>query len=393
MDFIGTKAELALCQWLAEHQQDMQDALATLVNIESGSTDLDGIRAVRDQIASWLQSAGVLTERIETSAGKPAIWAQVGQPGLAAIYLTGHMDTVFPKGTILSRPFRIEGNQAFGPGVADMKAGLVMNTYICLGLQALLKTGGLSLRRPVELLFTPDEEIGSIQGRHLIENYIQGAFAVLNAEPARMNGNVVSSRKGGDTYLIEVKGRAAHAGVNHEHGVSAIEALARIIPQVHALTDYEHGITTNIGVISGGQTSNTVADSASARLDVRFIRVEQRETIQQKIQTCVSAHGVAGATATLTHQAGFLPFEASWSETLLPVYQQQAQRLGFQVAGEFTGGCSDAGWTSALGVPTLCGTGPIGGWAHTEREYCDLDSQVTRAQAVALTILTLDQHQ
>ena len=167
--------------------------------------------------------------------------------------------------------------------------------------------------RSYYVLFTSDEEIGSLQGRNLIQTHIRGAKAVFNAEPARMNGNVVTARKGGDSFLIEVKGRAAHAGVNHDHGISAIEALARIVTKIHAITDYSQGITTNIGVIQGGQTSNTVADSASAKLDLRFIKVEQREAIHAQLQHCVSSHDVEGAIATLTHLAGFLPFESEWS--------------------------------------------------------------------------------
>lgn len=387
---VMTFAESRICQWLVQHQNDMVRALETLVNIESGSTHLAGIRQVRDQLAEWLEAAGIPTERIETKSGYPALWGCVGAglPG-PAVFLTGHMDTVFPVGTLQTRPFRLEQGRAYGPGVADMKAGLVMNVFICRALQALLQDGVMTLASPVRLLFTPDEEVGSREGRQLIQRYIAGAAAVFNAEPARMNGNVVTARKGGDTFAIEVQGRSAHAGVNHESGISAIEVLARLITQIHALTDYSQGITTNVGVIQGGQTSNIVAASASAKLDVRFTSLEQRDVIHRQLQHCIDNHGVAGATVSLIHLAGFLPFEADHSAQLFACYQQQALRLGTDVQGEFTGGCSDAGWTSAMGIPTLCGTGPIGGWAHTEREYCDTDSLVARAQMLVLTVLAV----
>lgn len=379
-----------VCEWLADQNAAMQDALMTLVNLESNSYDPDGITLVRNQLAEWLLAGGVRAETIETPDGLPALTATVGPSATTdnpAIFLTGHMDTVFPRGTASQRPGRIEGTQAFGPGVADMKAGLVMNVFVMLALQSAVDHRALALPHPVSLLFTPDEEIGSLQGRILIRQRIAGALAVFNAEPGRMSGNVVTARKGGDSFVIDVHGRSAHAGVNHAQGVSAIEALARIIPRIHALTNYEAGITTNIGLIQGGQSSNTVADQATAKLDVRFVRMDQRKAIHQQLQRCITEHGVNGATASLHHVAGFLPFEESMSRDLLPFYQQQAQKVGFDVSGEFTGGCSDAGWTAALGVPTLCATGPIGGWPHTDREYCDLTSQVPRAQALARTLL------
>lgn len=390
--FSLNSVEQQICLWLEQHHAEMVDSLKTLVNLESGSTDIEGVRNVRNQIAIWLEKKGILTERIETDAGLPALWASVGNEAQEpAIFLTGHMDTVFSSGTVAERPFRQDGERAYGPGVADMKSGLVMNIFVLMAFHELERQEAIQISCPIKILFTPDEEIGSLQGRQLIQQYIRGAQAVFNAEPARMNGNLVSARKGGDSFSIEVKGRAAHAGVNHDHGISAIEALARIISKVHALTDYSTGITTNIGVIQGGQTSNTIADKATAKLDVRFVQVAQRDDLHAQLLRCVAEHGVDGAIVTLTHLAGFLPFEDKWSAELLAQYQQQAQRIGFEVDGEFTGGCSDAGWTSALEVPTLCGTGPIGGWAHTDREFCELSSFVPRAQALALLILS-NQH-
>ena len=136
----------------------MTKALETLVDLESGSADIDGIRRVRNQIADWLEQSGILTERIETSAGSPALWASVGQDnGAPAIFLTGHMDTVFPKGTTQTRPYREENGRGYGPGVADMKSGLVMNVFVCRALHELQETGVLSLPAPVKILFTSDE--------------------------------------------------------------------------------------------------------------------------------------------------------------------------------------------------------------------------------------------
>jgi glutamate carboxypeptidase len=189
--------------------------------------------------------------------------------------------------------------------------------------------------------------------------------------------------------IIEVSGRAAHSGVNHADGASAIEALARKIVKLHALTDYPAGITTNVGLMSGGTSSNTVAPSATAKLDVRFIELKHWDQIFEAIQRIVAEEELPGTSAVLKEATTFLPMEAQHSTRLLALYQQQAQTLGFSVEGEFTGGCADSGFTASLGIPTLCGLGPVGGKVHTDREYLELDTLVPRAQALVATILAV----
>jgi len=177
--------------------------------------------------------------------------------------------------------------------------------------------------------------------------------------------------------------------VNHADGASAIETLARKVQALHALTDYTTGLTTNVGLISGGMSTNTVAPSAQAKLDVRFCSLQQRESVFERIDAIVKAPGVPGTEASLTQTSEFLPLEPKWSDQLMRRYRSSAARIGFEVDGEFTGGCSDAGFTASLGIPTLCGVGPVGGRAHTEGEYCCLDTLVPRAQALVGTILGL----
>ena len=158
---------------------------------------------------------------------------------------------------------------------------------------------------------------------------------------------------------------------------------------LHALTDYAAGITANVGLISGGMSTNTVAPSAQAKLDLRFCSLQQREFVFERVQAIVDAPGVPGTTATLTQTSEFLPLERRWSDALMRRYKASAAQIGFDVAGEFTGGCSDAGFTASLGIPTLCGVGPVGAKAHTDGEYCCLETLVPRAQALVGTILSL----
>jgi len=372
--------------WLATQRAAMQAALATLVDIDSNSHDKAGTDRVAQAMLGWLHAAGIDAEhRAEASEGDALLARLPGaQPSAAPVLLMGHRDTVFPTGTVAQRPWRVDGERGYGPGVSDMKSGLVLQCFVLMALRRLPP-----LPFPVLGLFTADEEIGSQRGRVAIEAHARGARAAFNAEPGRVSGNLVVERKGGATFTIDVTGHAAHAGVNHADGASAIETLARKVQALHALTDYAAGITTNVGLISGGMSSNTVAPTARAQLDVRFCTLAQREALFGRIRAIVEAPGVHRTSATLTQASEFLPLERRWSEELMQRYRASAAHVGFDVDGEFTGGCSDAGFTASLGIPTLCGVGPVGGKAHTDGEYCCLDTMVPRAQALLGTILSL----
>lgn len=376
----------AAIEWLSSQRPAMQAGLATLVDIDSNSHDKAGTDRVAQAMLDWLRDADIEGEhRADPDDGDALLVRLRGAvPTAAPVLLMGHRDTVFPTGTVAQRPWRVVGDRAYGPGVSDMKSGLVLQCFVLMALRRLPL-----LPFPVLGLFTADEEIGSQRGRIAIETHARGARAAFNAEPGRVSGNLVTSRKGGATFAIDVTGRAAHSGVNHADGASAIETLARKVQALHALTDYASGITANVGLISGGMSTNTVAPSAQAKLDVRFCSLQQREFIFERVKAIVDAPGVPGTEARLTQTSEFLPLEPQWSGELMQRYKSSAARVGFDVDGEFTGGCSDAGFTASLGIPTLCGVGPVGGRAHTDGEYCCLDTLVPRAQALVGTILSL----
>ena len=371
--------------WLAPRYDEMEALLHRLVDIDSNSFDKTGTDNVADAIIEVLAADGIAVERFPKQGFGDVLRAEVpGKQANSYALMMGHRDTVFKKGTVATRGYSRDGDMAFGPGVCDMKAGLVANIFT---LRAIKAAGGLSF--PVVALFTADEEIGSPTGRAEIENAARGARAVFNTEPGRVSGNVVVARKGGGSFHITVKGRAAHSGVNHKDGASAIEALARKIVRLHALTDYDAGITTNVGVIKGGNTHNTVAPWAEAELDLRFVTFAQHARLVREIEAIVKAEDVPGTSAELKPVATFLPLERQHSEALFALYKSAAARVGFAVDGEFTGGCADSGFTAALGVPTLCGLGPVGGKAHTDDEFCRLDTMLPRTQALAAAICAL----
>ncbi len=368
--------------WLATRHDEMEAFLKHLVDIDSNSFDKTGTDKVGAAIEAFLAADGITVTRIANDTYGDCVKAEIpGRGGNAHVVMMGHRDTVFPKGTTTTRGYSKNGNIAYGPGVADMKGGLVVNCFV---LRALKAAGGADF--PVVALFTADEEIGSPSGRPVIEATARGARAVFNSEPGRVSGNVVTGRKGGTTLYIDVTGKAAHSGANHRDGASAIGALAAKIVKLHALTDYDKGITTNVGVIKGGMTHNTVAPSAEAELDIRFVELAHLPGILKDVQAILDADDVPGTRATFRQGITFLPLEAHMSADLFARYKAEAANLGFAVDGEFTGGCSDAGFTAAIGVPSLCGLGPVGGKAHTDEEFLMLDTLVPRAQAMARTI-------
>jgi glutamate carboxypeptidase len=385
--------EAQITAWLASQQQAMIDLLRETVEIDSGSYNKPGIDAVGAALEKYLATQGIQTERVPQSRHGDCIRALVGaEPAASAtnaptnIVLMGHRDTVFPDGETARRPFTIKDGIATGPGVADMKAGLVMNAFI---LAAFHRFGGAPA--PLVGLFTGDEEIGSPEGRPVIEAEARRARAVFNSEPGRISGNVVTGRKGGVFSHFRITGKAAHSGGNFSEGISAIEELARKIQAIHALTDLDRGITLNVGLVAGGQSVNTVAPWAEGQIDLRYVNPEDRDEIMGKIEKIIATSHVPGTKAELTIKGEFLPLnQTPAAKKLFDLYVDAADDSGFATAGEFSGGCADSGFTAAAGAPTICAVGPVGGKAHSPDEFLRIDSLVPRAQAVARAILRLE---
>lgn len=378
--------------WLATQQPAMLSALERMVNTDGGSYDKAGVDAVGDQVREFLQGHGIEVETVRGERHGDCLRALVGGAGGRAgnarenIVLMGHRDTVFPQGEPDRRPFRIEGGRAYGPGVCDMKAGIVLNMFM---LAAFQKFGGAP--GPMVGLFTGDEEIGSPEGRAVIEAEARGARVVFNSEPGRMSGNVVTGRKGGVFSVFDIVGKASHSGGNFEAGISAIGELAQKIIAIHALTDLARGITLNVGLVSGGQSVNTVAPAAQGQIDLRYIHPADREEVMGRLHAIIAQSFIPGTRATLTIKGEFLPLTQSPAAAkLFTLYQGAAAEAGLAISGEFSGGCADSGFTAAQGAPTICAVGPIGGLAHSPDEFMEVGSFVPRAQAMARAICGLD---
>jgi glutamate carboxypeptidase len=379
--------EAKITEWLASQKEAMLALLTEVVNMDSGSYDKAGVDAVGKRFVRFFEEQGLLAtlEAHETFGNAIHIRLDDKPTNERPIVLMGHRDTVFPKGEAGRRPFRIEGSRAYGPGVCDMKAGLVMNAFV---LAAFKRFGGAPA--PLAGLITSDEEIASPSSRPIIERVGREARCVLNSEPGRPSGNVVTARKGGVFLAFEITGKAAHSGGNFDKGISAIGEMAHKIVAMHELTDQPRGITVNVGLVKGGQSVNTTAPSAEGQIDLRYVKPEQRSAMLAALQKIIDTPTVPGTTARLEIKGEFLPVtQTPQAEELFSCYQAAAADAGLKVAGEFTGGCADSGFTAAVGCPTLCGVGPVGGSAHTPEEYLEVDSVVPRAQAMALAILRL----
>jgi glutamate carboxypeptidase len=379
-------SEAQITDWLASQKQAMIDLLRDVVNIDSGSYDKAGVDAVGARLERHFAEHGIPTRRESHGTYGDAIHAEVAKPGSneRPVLLMGHRDTVFSKGEAERRPFTVKDGRAYGPGVADMKAGLVMNAFVAAAFQ---KFGGNP--HPIKVLITSDEEIASPSSRPVIEREGRAARAVFNSEPGRPTGNVVTGRKGGTFMHFAITGKAAHSGGNFAAGISAIGELAHKIVQIHPLTDLAKGITLNVGLVSGGQSVNTTAPYAEGQIDLRYVEPADRATVMAAIEKIIATPTVPGTSATLTIKGEFVPVvQSGASKALFETYQGAARDAGLTtLQGEFSGGCADSGFTAAVGTPTICGIGPVGGLAHTPEEYLEIDSIVPRAQTLALAIL------
>ncbi len=357
--------------------------LETLVNIDSGTYDKAGVDAVGRWMGESLEGLGCdITTYPDQDFGDSLLGTLQGQ-GQARILMLGHLDTVFPEGTAAARPFKREGNILKGPGVCDMKAGLLA---ACYAMRALAEMGFADFAL-LGLFCNSNEEVGSPVINKLIGDLAKEYDVVLTLESARANGDIVSARKGIVQYTLTVRGRAAHAGVEPEKGRSAILELAHQIITLHALNGIAPGVTVNVGVVEGGMRSNIVPDFARAKIDVRAITRQGMDIAEKALHDLPQKTTVPDVKLSLEVGERRPPMEKTEAVAyLVELAQQAAEELGFSVQDAATGGGSDANLTAAEGVPSLDGLGPIGGLDHSPDEYLEVDSIVPRTAMLARLI-------
>ena len=350
------------------------ERLDRLVSLETPSGDVARLDAAYDLVGEWGGAAlGRAPERV-VSGGVPHLLWRTAEP--PSVLVLGHLDTVFPTGTIDQRPFRVVDGRALGPGVFDMKAGVVT------ALDALER-----VRRTdrVAVLLTGDEETGSLTSRALIEEVAATAGAVLVLEPS-LEGALKVGRKGGSFYHLDFHGRAAHAGLEPERGRNALLELARWTLDLPGLADPARGTTVTPTVASAGTTVNVVPDRATLTIDVRASTLAEQTRVDDAVRSLVEAHGRGGSEVRVVLDGGINrpPLETSGSEALVALCRAEARRLGLAEPDAVSvGGASDGNFTAALGIPTLDGLGPVGDGAHAVHEWVETASIGERAAIVA----------
>jgi glutamate carboxypeptidase len=363
--------------------------LAQLVNTDCGSYTKAGVDAVGGWTADRLRGLGASVEtRPHDTLGDTVVATFEGTTGAGPrILLIGHLDTVFDEGTAAARPFRIADGRAYGPGVTDMKSGLLAGLYALAALRDVL--GDLPFERLVYIA-NPDEEIGSVSSSPHIREFAAGSDLCLVLECARANGDIVSARKGIVDLRLTVKGRAAHAGVEPEKGRNAIVEAARLTRDLDALNGRWPGVTVNVGVIGGGTRPNVVPELCTLEVDVRATSREQLEAAEAEIGALTRATVVPDTSIEISEMGRHWPMEKlERSGRLVEHAQAVARRLEFDVRDVATGGASDANTTAGMGVPTIDGLGPIGGNDHSPAEYLEVDSIVPRTTLLAGLLLAI----
>ncbi len=373
-----------------EQLPNLLDELKTWVNIDSGTDNKAGVDALSVLAAKRLEQSGFVVERISmTQTGDHLIGSKRGN-GLLRLLLIGHMDTVFPAGAAVERPFTIRDGKAYGPGIFDMKSGIlaVLTALDCIGPAA------QNAYASITMMCNSDEEIGSPTSKPYIEQLARASDAVLVLEPTRSLNTVTVGRKGIAAYTLDVFGLAAHAGVMPDAGKNAILELSSLIIQLQALHKSIPTVSLNVGGVTGGGRRNVVPDRASAIFEMRAANLAAFLQAKEAIRAVINGERlVPGVTVELTQEpAEHLPLEPmEASAALIAEARAIMQSMGLELEALSIGGASDGNTTGGLGVPTLDGLGLIGQNSHNPDEYIQVDLIPQRVAFLAKLLRNLPQ--
>lgn len=376
--------------WLGEQAKAMEVALAELVEVNSFTENVDGGRKVASMLEELYAIDGLESRRVKstTFADHLVVSSTPSAHAQAPIALVGHLDTVFPPGTF--EGYKRDGDLARGPGVLDMKGGLVV---VAWALKALARAGALEGGPGIRVVIVADEEVGSPEGQKVIEGAIAGARGALVFEAGRKNDLVITRRKGTGAVTVVAHGKAAHAGNAHKEGANALWALAMLVDRAQGLTDYARGVTVNVGKVTGGTSKNTVPDRAEALVDLRFETRADGEALVDALRKAAEecAACVQGTRIEIEGGIARLPLERTdASVRLMESYGEAAKASGLG-SGEASliGGGSDASTAHAMGIAAIDGLGPRGIGFHTKDEQIEIRTLVQKAQALARFLASL----
>lgn len=363
------------------------EELKPMINIDCGTYTPEGVAKVADMLTEKYESIGWQVTRhvFDEKVGPALVVTNKPEAEEYDVMMIGHMDTVFPQGTVAKWSLTMDEEKAYGPGVADMKSGQLNMFKACASLPA-----DVADRLSIVVVMNPDEEIGSTYSGDLVKATARKSKRVLVAEAARADGSLVKARKGMAHYTVEISGKAAHAGNEPQNGVSAITELAHWITTMNKETNFETGTTLNFGTVTGGTGSNVVPDFASTELDIRFWNNDDYADLEKKIADLVANPSLEGISINLllkAHKPAFTP--SAESEKLMALIEKSGKDIGIDITWQAVGGGSDANLTGALGVPTVDGLAPIGGGMHSRNEFLVLSSIEERLNLLRNILINL----
>lgn len=368
--------------WLTQRADDLDAALRRLVEVNSFSGNRDGGNELVGRLVELFTIPGLTAQRMPSGRfADHLIFRSKGQRAEAPIALLGHSDTVFPPGTF--EGYRVDGLLRRGPGVFDMKGGLVS---VAFALKAIAEAKGLDALPPLRVVIVSDEEVGSPEGAPLIRTFIGGAQACLVFEPGRSNDAIVTERQGTGSVICRAHGKAAHSGNNYWDGVSAIRAMAKFIDAAESVSDKKTGTIVNVGTITGGTSKNTVPAEATAGVDLRFQTPADGEQLVAKLKALATTAAAAVPGARVEVEQGPMrpPMnKADGVDALRSRYAKCARAAG--LSGDEAprqGGGSDGNTAAAMGIPTIDGLGPRGKGFHTHDEQIEFESLMQRTRAL-----------
>jgi glutamate carboxypeptidase len=379
--------------WLEDakkRKKGMLEQLEALVSIESPSDDKVAVDLASRVMADWFETLGgkiiwhrqkLFGDLLEVRFRATTRSSSDLKSRIKPILLLGHLDTVWPMGTLATMPYRVSKGKIFGPGVYDMKAGVIMALY---AMTMLVEKQALT--SPVVVLLVSEEEVGSPVSRAVTEKIAKECSAVFVLEPAQgAQGAYKTARKGVGDYSVRVQGVAAHSGVDFEKGHSAVLELARLIEKISRFTDLKTGLTVNPGTICGGTRTNVIAAEAQAEVDVRIARMRDAARVERLFRGLRTTNRACKLTTT----GGLNRPPMERSRGTVALFQQAkalARAMGFGLEEASTGGGSDGNFTAALGIPTLDGMGAVGEGAHAGHESIVVEELIKRTALLAAMI-------
>ncbi len=366
---------------LENYQEEFVQRLETLINIDSGTGQVAGINAVMDYLEQWLTELQFLVTRVPSPGFGDNLVARRRGTGTQRILLVGHVDTVYPAGSAQLQPFTVRDGVAYGPGVIDMKSGVIM----CLQSIRALQESGFEEYGELCIVFNNDEEVGSSGSGPLLREIAQNANIALVLESARALEVLTPARKGVDKYILEVRGISSHSGAEPQKGRSAVIELAHKMIAIHNLNTLFYGVTFNVTRVSSSEPLNIVPDLARCHISVRAPSMRALDLAANALEQIVQGKNVPDTHCILMRTPGRRPYEATPEVLhLLAAARAEAEGLNIKIVGEPKGGVSDANLCMEAGTPALDSLGPIGGGMHNlQREHLKLSSVPLRAALLA----------